>query len=220
VDRLESVWLGRDAPLLDAMFAFYAPSAQRIIDVCCNERRMWNKAETAKRVVGYDIDPAMQPDVVAAWHSMPDADGTVDVLVYDPPHLPLAGASAKCMPRLVKDHGIGRSVKGDNIEALHADFLTEAARVLKPDGLIFAKIKDYVHNHKYQWNLAMFTDAVRAAGLTPCDVIIKIDPSGGRMISSKWINAHHAKNRHCFWAVVRKGGCESKVTAQQREVGK
>ena len=46
-------------------------------------------------------------------------------------------------------HDLGKGVKADNVGDLHAPFLAEARRVLKPDGLVFAKIKDYVHNHRY-----------------------------------------------------------------------
>lgn len=206
--RIESVHIGRDGELLDKMLAFYAPHANRIVDVCCNERRIWKRSEAAKLVVGYDIDPSVQPDVVCGWDSLPDNDDTVDVLVYDPPHLPLAAASAKSNQKFASDFGLGRSVKGDNIAAIHMPFLMEARRVLRPDGLVFAKIKDYIHNHKYQWNLELFNAEVRAIGLTPCDLIIKRDPSAGNMQSGRWKRTHHARNVHCYWVVVRKGRCE------------
>lgn len=206
--RIESVHIGRDGPLIDKMLAFYAPSAKRVIDVCCNARRIWKHSEAAEMVVGYDIDPSVQPDVVCSWDDLPDGDDTVDVLVYDPPHLPLAAASAKSSQTFASRFGLGRSVKGDNISEVHMPFLLEARRVLKVDGLIFAKIKDYIHNHKYQWNLELFNAAVRTAGLTPCDLIIKRDPAAGNMKSGRWQKAHHARNVHCFWVVVRKGRCE------------
>lgn len=38
--RLESVRMGRDPELLDDMLDFYAPTAKRIVDVCCNRRKM------------------------------------------------------------------------------------------------------------------------------------------------------------------------------------
>lgn len=212
--RLESVWIGKDSGLLDAMLDFYAPTASRIIDVCCNERRMWKGSSWAPKVVGYDRDPAMNPDVVCEWHALPDADGSVDVLVYDPPHMPVAAASPKSLERYRTDYGLAGSVKADNIDSLHAPFLREAARVLRDDGLVFAKIKDYVHNHRYQWNLAMFNERVREAGLTACDLLIKRDPCGGNLKSGRWKLAHHAKNTHCFWVVVRKSHrCEPKRIA-------
>lgn len=95
-----------------------------------------------------------------------------------------------------------------NISGLFDPFLREARRVLAPDGLVFAKLKDNVHNHAQQWVLARWINAVWATeGLTPCDLIVKRDPSAG-MIDPKWRTAHHARNVHCWWAVVRKGRCE------------
>lgn len=212
--RLESVWIGKDNGLLDAMFDFYAPDAERVIDVCCNARRMWNGSRWAAKVEYRDRDPAMNPDRVVEWHAMPDADGTVDVLVYDPPHLPDSAASPLSLAQYGRDYGLGKGVKADNVGEPHAPFLAEARRVLKPDGLIFAKIKDYVHNHRYQWNLELFNAAVREAGMTPCDLIIKRDPCGGNLKSGRWQQALHAKNTHCYWAVVRNSArCEPKHRA-------
>jgi len=208
--RIESVWIGKDNGLLDAMLDFYAPSASRIIDVCCNQRRMWRGSLWANRVTYYDRDEAMQPDVVAVWDSLPDVDKTVDVIVYDPPHLPVAAASPKSLGHYDTDYGLRGSSKADNIEELHPPMLREAKRVLKPDGIILAKIKDYIHNHKYQWNLEYYNAAVRAAQMTPCDLIIKRDPCGGNLKSGRWKRAHHAKNVHCYWAVTRNGRCEAK----------
>lgn len=206
IARLDSVWNGRDRELLNAMFSFYAPRAQRIVDVCCNVRRMWGR--WASNAVGYDIDPEVRPDVVCSWHALPDADHTVDVLVYDPPHLPLAAASARSLAPFAKRYGLAHSIRDDNVAELHAPMLREARRVLRTDGLIFAKIKDYIHNHRYQWNLELFNANVRAVGLTPCDLIVKRDPAGGTLKSGRWRRAYHARNVHCFWVVVRNGRCE------------
>lgn len=210
---LDSVYLGKDNALLDALFSFYAPSATEIIDVCCNGKKMWKKSAMAGKIKYYDIDEQWEPDHVCAWDMLPDDDATVDVLVYDPPHLPLAAASPKSMARYAKEYGLGLSVKGDNVGQLHLPFLHEAKRVLKRDGLIFAKIKDYIHNHKYQWNLELFNQAVRLAGMTPCDLIIKKDPCGGNLKSGRWKRRVHAKNVHCYWVIIRNGRCEPRRKA-------
>lgn len=208
VVRLESVWIGKDNALLDAMLDYYAPSASRVIDVCCNARRMWKGSKWASRITYYDRDAAMNPDAVCSWGNLPDDNASVDVIVYDPPHLPAAAASPKSLARYGTDYGLHGSAKADNVAELHAPMLKEAKRVLRHDGLILAKIKDYIHNHRYQWNLEYFNQAVRAADLTPCDLIIKRDPCGGNLKSGRWQRAHHAKNVHCYWAVVRNGTCE------------
>ena len=205
--------LARDPEVLDAMFDFYAPNSERIVDVCCNRRKMWKGTRWGDKVTGYDLDPLMSPDEVTGWDNLPDPDQSVDVLCYDPPHLPTA---AKNTAKLSGYDGFGldtTTCADTNVAALHLPFLTEAKRVLRQDGLIFAKIKDYIHNHRYQWNLQYFNTAVRAAGLTPCDLIIKRDPCGGNLKSGRWKKAHHAKNCHCYWVVVRNGRCEPRRTS-------
>jgi SAM-dependent methyltransferase len=207
--RLESVWFGRDPELLEAMFDFYAPDAQRIVDVCCHLRKMWGRWSVT--AVGYDIDPGVRPDRVGHWGALPDANESVDVLLYDPPHLPLAAASRSSLPSFVRRYGLTWSVRASNIGDLHRPFLLEARRVLRPDGLLFAKLKDYVHNHRYQWNLELFNTQARGIGLTPCDLIVKRDPAARTLNSGRWSSTYHARNVHCFWVVVRNGRCEPKA---------
>ena len=72
--RLESVRMGRDPELLDDMLDFYAPTAKRIVDVCCNRRKMWKGTRWGGKVIGYDINPEVLPDVVSGWHELPDMD--------------------------------------------------------------------------------------------------------------------------------------------------
>lgn len=206
--RIESVWIGKDAPLLDIMLDFYQPTATRIIDVCCNARRMWKGSKWAERVAYYDADPSQKPNLVTTWDQLPDVAGSVDVIVYDPPHMLVAAASSKSLDQYKENYGLKLSVKADNVAGLHLPFLLEAKRVLRYDGLILAKIKDYVHNHRYQWNLEYFNAAVRVAKLTPCDLIIKRDPCGGNLKSGRWKHSFHARNVHCYWVIVRNGNCE------------
>ena len=200
--RIESIFYGRDVDVLRMMFSFYAPLAKEVRDVTANTRKMWKGGIFSFKPKFYDIDPLMKPDVVCNFGKLPDKNSSVDVLVYDPPHLPFRDTH-----RMTNDYGLKFSVKGaDNIASLHPPFLAQAKRVLKRNGLIFAKIKDYVTSGTYQWNLWLFTDLCRKHGLTPCDLIIKRD-AGGSLIDPRWKVAHHARNVHCYWVIVRKGKC-------------
>ncbi len=211
--RPSSVFMGRDYELLPLLFEFYAPLARVVRDVTANTRRMWKGVQLGDMVdvQWYDIDPTVTPDVVCSWNALPDYANSVDVLVFDPPHLPVAAASPKSLKGFVQRYGLKQSVQSDNIQGIFPAFLQEAQRVLKQDGLIFAKIKDYVHNHHYQWNLSKFITTIESIGyLTPCDLIIKKDPSAGNLQSGRWKHAFHARNAHCYWLVIRKGKCEPK----------
>jgi hypothetical protein len=169
------------------------------------------------QVLYFDADFSVSPQVVCTWDKLPIRDASVDVIIYDPPHLPLAAATRasyhpdSTCPLYKRYYGLEKSIKGDDISALHPPFLSEAKRVLVPDGLIFSKIKDFIHNHEYRWNMHLFNNKVREAGMTPCDLIIKLDPCGGNLKSGRWIRSHHAKGVHCYWVVVRNSArCESK----------
>lgn len=206
-----SVMLARDPEVLATMLNFYAWPDARVLDVTANERRMWKGISHPGGVVYVDINPSMNPDIIADFRSLPCEPNSYDVIVFDPPHLPSASASPQSDQRFVASYGLGHAPKADNISAYFVPFLAEAARVLTQEGLIFAKLKDFVHNHAYQWMLTDFINAVRSTpGLTACDLIVKKDPSGGALKSSKWQKAHHVRNAHCWWIVVRKGRCESR----------
>ena len=210
MDRPSSVMMARDPEVLSTMLAFYAPNANKIIDCTANARRMWKGLPTDK-VTFCDIDPATNPDVVCSFSEMPFAAGSVDVLVFDPPHLPHAAASEKSHTKMATSYGLKYGGGNSDISHFFPDFLKEAERILARDGLIFAKLKDFVHNHSYRWTLTDFINAVRdQPGLTPCDLIVKRDPCGGNLKSGRWVKAHHARNTHCWWIVVRKGRCESR----------
>jgi len=81
--------------------------------------------------------------------------------------------------------------------------IAEIAIVITRIGIVIAKIADFVHNHRYQWSHVAFINAVNEAGMTACDVVVKIDPAASNLKSSKWQNVKHFRRGHCYWIVVR-----------------
>lgn len=208
MDRIKSVIDGKDNAVLSQMLAFYKRPAGRIVDLTANKRRIWKGIDTSN-VTFCDIDPEMNPDVVCDYKATPFDDASFSLVVWDPPHLPSAAGSMKSMAQFKNNFGLEHSVQGDNISTTFRPFLAEARRILTPDGLIFAKLIDFVHNHRYQWSLADFIHAANdTPGITPCDLIIKRDPSAGHMTSGRWKATHHARRSHAYWIILRKGKCE------------
>lgn len=95
LERPDSVFYGRDRDLLPKLLDFYAAPDARVLDCTANRRRMWEGVVREPAPVFMDLDPAMEPDVVGDFRALPFADASFDVLVFDPPHLPQAAASAK-----------------------------------------------------------------------------------------------------------------------------
>lgn len=210
-DRIQSVILGRDPEVLQTMLEFYARPDGVIVDVTANRRKMWKNVDLPdeQKIIFTDIDPEVQPDITCDFRKLPFDDNSIALLVFDPPHLPAAAGSPRSLSGYKTNYGLERSAEADNINEFFPPFLQEALRVLKDDGLVFCKLRDYVHNHKYQWTLAKFISEVQLIeGLTPCDLIIKRDPAGGNLKSGRWKKAYHARSVHTWWIVVRKGRCE------------
>lgn len=200
---ISSVWTGSDSELLETMLKFYTViEPHPILDATYNTGRIWGGSTRA--VVSMDIDPRYNPDILADNRAMPVGDKEYAVVVYDPPHV---GPQGRDKSRKRFDVDFGATVECGkehdwSLSYLYPPFLAEAMRVLKPHGLLLAKITDMVNNHRSRWAHVDFMQMADDAGFTVCDLIVKV--RNGPMMSTKWKRAHHARKRHCFWIVCRK----------------
>ncbi|MBI4456431.1 MAG: hypothetical protein HY644_11080 [Acidobacteria bacterium] len=199
---LSSVWERQDSELIEEMLRFYPrQEPELILDATVNGGRFW--VGSCRPVVGMDITICHRPKIVGDNMRMPLRPEIFDVVVYDPPHIPNQGKDKQ------KDFNIRfglvlKSSKENGYTFSHTYplFVTEAYRVLKPEGILLCKITDYVHDHQYQWAHIDLIEAAKEAGFCACDCIIKIRK--GPIIDPKWKIAHHSRRRHCYWLVFRK----------------
>ena len=172
---ISSVWAGTDSDLLETMLRFYPViDPAPILDATYNTGRMWGAS--SRRVVSMDIDPRYKPDIEADNRDMPVPDESFAVVVYDPPHVGPQGRD-KSNKRFDVDFGakVACGKEHDwNLSYLYPPFLDEALRVLKPDGLLLAKITDMVNNHRSKWPHCDFMQMATDAGFTVCDLIVKV----------------------------------------------
>lgn len=202
-EPLSSVTEQSDVTLLEAMLTFY-PSIdpEPILDSTYNAGRMW-KGST-RQVVSMDIDPQHKPMILGDNRIMVGvADRSFGTVVYDPPHVGPQGRGRSCK-KFDVDFGAtmpcGKE-HGWSLSYLYPPFLDQAKRVLKPEGLLLAKITDMVNSHRSRWAHCDFMRMAEEAGFTVCDLIVKVRK--GPMVSTKWHEAHHARKRHCFWIICR-----------------
>lgn len=204
---LPSVWEGTDAALLERMLDFYPRSRpRRILDATVNMGRFWEGKR--RPVIGLDIENKVRPDILGDNLHMPFRESSFDVVVYDPPHVPNQGLDR------TKDFNLrfglvlkSSAENGYNFSHLYPPFMSEAYRVLEPEGILFCKIADYVHGHRFQWAHIDVIQAATEVGFCACDSIVKVRT--GPIMSPQWKTAHHARRHHCYWLVFRKSNkCE------------
>lgn len=214
MSRPTSVIFGRDREVIPRLMEVHSPTATPVIlDACHNRGVMWGGSGWTP-TVRLDQDPTMSVSCVGDFRALPFGGSVFDVIAFDPPHLPNASGSSgssgieRRQYGLTGDHDYG---SGDNVSPAFTPFLLEAERVLRPDGIVIAKIADLVHNHAYQFQHIDFIRAAQAVpGLTACDLLVKADPAAANLKSSKWQRVHHLRRAHCYWIVVRKGRCEQR----------
>jgi hypothetical protein len=208
-EPISSVWNGTDGELLEAMFAFYASiDPEPILDSTYNAGRFWKGSQ--RQVISMDIDPRYKPMILSDNRRMKGVPSAhFGSVVYDPPHV---GPQGRDKSKKKFDVDFGATVECGkeqnwNLSYLYPSFLRQAKRVLKPEGLLLAKITDMVNNHRSKWAHCDFIRMAEEAGFVVCDLIVKI--RNGPMLSDRWKEAHHARKRHCFWIVCRNGdSCE------------
>lgn len=210
--RPTSVVYGRDTDVIPLLLDMHAVDNPAILDATHNRGVMWKGLPY--NVTSNDVDPQFGTDHNYDCRDMHGiADGSFDVVAFDPPHLPAASASvgSSGIERLaygLTEHGDYR--QGNDVSPLFDPFLIEAARVLRPGGIVICKIADLVHNHLYRWQHVDFINAAQRLGMNPCDVVIKCDPAAANLKSSKWKRVLHFRRAHCYWIVVRTDGtCET-----------
>lgn len=111
----------RDKQVLDVLIDLHAVKSPRILDVTFNRGVMWKGSGYVPTRM--DIDPRFEIDVVADFRTIPFEDESWDVIVFDPPHLPVAAASP-CSSRIFEDrYGItpigspGGRIVSDNVSS-------------------------------------------------------------------------------------------------------
>ena len=189
MERPSSIWEGNDRDFLQWAIPFYwrevGPPA--ILDINYGAGRFWRG--NFWPVVS--LDSSAPSDVKADNRFLPFRPESFDVVVYDPPHME-------------DNHGVTLSRYASGAPD-SAAVLPEVKRVLRDGGILLSKIADAVHAQHSNWPHTELMTQAPGYGLVVCDLIIKIRSSA--LIDPKWKKAYHARKRHCFWIICRKGKC-------------
>lgn len=205
---------GKDYEVLEILISLHASSSQPVIlDTTYGGGVMWKKCsfQPHERIdIREELEGLTRVLDFSELHTVFQKE--FDVIVFDPPHLPGDAANELSSSPMISYYGLKTMSKdSDNVNHLFRNFLVSAKQVLNKEGIILAKIADLTHNHRYQWQHVDFINACFELEMQPCDLMIKVDPAGGNLKSSKWQNQYHLRKSHCYWIVVRHGGsCERK----------
>jgi len=213
---------GSNADLLVDVARLYIPDGALVADVTWGHGIFWQKTDTSRfTLVGSDV----APEVIRAAHVAPDqlalftvpaptffvADcaalpyrhQSLDVVVLDPPYLHYPG------PHLAQDfYNNVATTQGMShhriLRDLYCPAILDAARVLKPGGLLLVKGKDEIERGTQCWSRDELPRAATRAGFTEQDMFLY---EASRTLTLLRWSGHapqrHARKNHSYLFVFR-----------------
>jgi hypothetical protein len=196
LDRFTLVWPPRDnAELIAVVCTIYVANGMRVADVTFGMGVFWTKTDTSRfELLATDI--RVMPNCRQAdCRQLPYADGSIDVVVLDPPYIHNPSKHQKTDAR----YGNAETTKGLNhagIIRLYADGIQEAARVLKAGGQLWVKCKDEIESGKQRWSHIELYHIAIGLGFYAQDLCVPVPTS--RPPCNRWKRQLHARKVHSY----------------------
>ncbi len=151
----------------------------------------------------FDISPQRYDVVQADARRLPLADGCISCMILDPPFLATKGKSLNDTDGNIINRRFGVYPDEKSLHRCYSDMLSEAYRVLKPDGILIFKCQDKVSSGKqYMSHVFIMNEAVQI-GFYPKDLFVLLAKS--RLVA-EWQkkNQRNSRKYHCYFWVFQK----------------
>lgn len=192
-----STTVGDNAALMTSVAALWIAEGDVVVDA------NWGKGVFWKNLPGM---PTHRHDIAqdgVDCRNLPYEDGTIDVVVLDPPYRATHGSKDFKAP-LAGCYGLGT----ENLEtindvlALYEGALKEAARVVKRGGRVLVKCQDLSYNHRLHLVTLDVMRLMVESGFEFADQFILANAT--RLTSSVWKTQERARRAHSvMWVGVR-----------------
>lgn len=209
-EPVRSAYCGVDNGVLIAKIApLYLVGARCVVDVTFGGGGFWTYYRPAN-LICHDLFKLDGVD----WRKLPEADGSVDRVVFDPEYVVTGGRETPGpkMREMIDRYGMHGAEKSPALQwAKILDGCREAWRVLEPGGLLLLKGMDYVSSGKMQWitrwaatDLSTIgADAKGRGGFEFFDEILLVQ-TGHTGMQPKGRRQVHARAAHSSLMVFRK----------------
>jgi hypothetical protein len=169
-----------NGPLIAAAAQLWIKDTDLVVDMTYGRGLFWTKYRPA-RLVGHDLIT----DGVD-FRQLPEADGTVDVAVFDPPYISPGGRTTSTLDGRGGDAGDFNERYGltdtptspAELADLIAQGIKEATRVLAPKGRLMVKCMDYVSSGGLFLGRHHVVTTALALGLTQVDEFVHHSGTG------------------------------------------
>jgi hypothetical protein len=191
-----------NGPLIAAAATLWIEDTDLVVDMTYGRGLFWTKYRPAQ-LVGHDLIT----DGVDFRH-LPEADGTVDVAVFDPPYVSMGGRDTSTAHDLTGRYGLLAAPSSPaELAVLIADGIREANRVLKPRGRLMVKCMDYVSSGGLFLGRHNVVCNALDLGMRQVDEFVHhsgVGPQPTENLDGTPRKQYHARRAHSFLCVFQK----------------
>lgn len=194
-------WATSNDLMLANLMRLYARPGQVVVDPTWGKGTFWRAIETGL----YDFRAT---DILTGvdCRSLPYDDGSVDVVVYDPPYR-YVEARTQAITALEDSYNLSSLSESragiDGVVDLYRDGMREGARVLQKGGYLMVKCQDTAGDGRQFWMHVTVMNLCAQFGLTPVDLAVVVTE---RPPPTRWRVQRSLKKAHSYFVVARKGG--------------
>lgn len=209
---VQSVVRSREnGPLLATVAQLWMAPDDLVLDATYGRGAFWTLYRPA-RLIAHDLEL----DGVDC-RALPEGDGTVDVVVFDPPYIPQGGRETSTLASrgrhragdgntrasggFLERYGLvdgPRSVA--ELDALFSGGMAEAHRVLRPGGRLLVKCMDYVNSGRYVQGRHKVVLGAGALGFRQVDEFVHYSGLGPQPVVDE---QQHSRRAHSFLCVFQ-----------------
>jgi len=137
-------WPTNAALIADVHRLGYITDDDLVVDVTYGRGGFWHQYRPAN-LVAHDL----RLDGVD-FRQLPEADGSVDVVVFDPPYVPQGGRTTSTVDDFIDRYGLVDDAPSthDKLFELIAAGLAEARRIVRPEGYVLVKCQTFKHGER------------------------------------------------------------------------
>jgi hypothetical protein len=212
---------GTNSKMIAEVARLYLQPGDLVADVTYGRGRFWKHTDTTSITllcsdVGANVSTADFAESLAGlacdFRRLPYREGALDVVVLDPPYAHNPGTKISSTPVYAAANQRYRgsaTVAGfynADIMNMYRQGMTEAYRVLKPDGgQLWVKCKDEVEREVQRWSHIAIYQIALEIGFCARDLFVLM-PSSGQQQVDRWrghVQRHARKTHSYLWVFQR-----------------
>lgn len=152
------------------------PLNHTTVDMTYGLGNFWTLLQPA-HLVAHDLDPAKGDGV--DWRALPEDDGTVETVVFDPPYVAKGGKETSTINQMNDAYGMLTTEKDPMLQWDKIVLgLEEAARITKPGGRLWFKAMNYVTGGRRFHFIRMAYDEMDRVGFDVVDEFLLVGGPG------------------------------------------